>query len=204
MKNKGLLLTALFALAPLAANANVITLTGPGAMDADTDPATIVSLTTTETGTILDLDFFIDLDEDTGCCGYDFTIELTHVDTGSSATIWTTGFQTGWSFGSVRDTTFDDESPNVFFDTTLRDTDGFDILPGQTFQAEDLLSVFDGESLFGTWELSLLDVDVPGEGDDLLSWGIIVTTADVPAPGALVLLSLGLIGGGLARRRRIA
>ncbi|QPG05154.1 hypothetical protein IT774_13620 [Salinimonas marina] len=177
MNYKILCITALLYLVALPANATLI-LTGPGGSSVDTNPASVFSLTTTESGTISDLNFFIGIDA--GCCAYDNTVELTHVESGTTARIWTTGFETGWQFGDILSATFDDESSNVFFQTALRDSDDYSILPGADFQAESMLSIFDGLDVFGTWQLSILDVEVPGENDVLLTWGIEVETINVP------------------------
>ena len=216
MKTAKRLLAALTAvlLLPVAANANVV-LVGEGRMNVDTAVPTLLTIDTVETGTITDLDFYIDLQS---FFGYDMTVELSHLDTGTSAIIWLAGHlavPNPFAFGAVRDTTFDDEASEAFFRTDLRDpADGFSILPGQRFRPEELLSIFDGESITGTWQLSLVDNFFPGPADgpdDIISWGITAAIDDsvdpplpVSEPGTLALLALGLAGLGFARRRKIA
>jgi hypothetical protein len=129
---------------------------------------------------------------------------LSHLDTGTSAAIWFDADDVAKQhFGDVRNTTFDDEAPTAFVDAPYN-TGGFDISPG-TYSAAGLLSAFDGEDFSGTWQLSIQNTGCCfGEGDDLLAWAIIadVTTVPAPAPMVLGLMSIGLLGVGVATKRR--
>jgi len=179
------------------ANAGIITLNGGAAFNVDTPDPTLVTLSSTNTGTITDLDLFIDFDA--GCCGYDNTIILTHVDTGTSASIWLDSDSIGsQAFGDVRNTTFNDEASTAFVNASF-DLSGFDIVPGD-YQAADLLSVFDGESLFGTWQLSIQNTGCcTNEGDNLMAWSVIANVSNVPEPSTLAIFALAIVG--LASRK---
>ena len=60
------------------------------------------------------------------------------------------------------------------------------------------LSAFNGMDPFGLWTLSVLDVEAADVGT-INYFGI---AAAVPEPGTLALLSLGLAGFALARRKK--
>ncbi len=164
--------------------------------------ATLVTLNSPTGGTINDLNLFIDFDA--VCCGFDNTVILSHLDTGTSAAIWFDADDADeQGFGDVRNTTFDDEASTAFVEAQYN-TGSFDIYPG-TYRPADLLSAFDGEDFSGTWQLSIQNTGCCiGEGDDLLAWAIMadVTSVPVPAPGPLGVLALGLAGFGLTRRRK--
>lgn len=184
-----------------SASATLVTVNGPAAYNVDTVSPTLVTLFSPNTGTIFDLDLFLDLDA--ACCGYDDTVILSHLDTGTSVTIWFDSTNSGnQSFGDVRNATFDDEALTAFVNAPYG-SNSFDILPG-TYSPAGMLSAFDGENIFGNWQLSIQNTGCcPNEGDDLLAWSI---TADImnpiPEPTTMLLLSIGLMGiAGRVRRK---
>lgn len=64
------------------------------------------------------------------------------------------------------------------------------------------LSAFDGQDLLGDWTLNFADVFTSDQGDELLSWRIFGEFTPVPEPTAISLFGLGLLGLGVARRRK--
>ena len=57
-----------------------------------------------------------------------------------------------------------------------------------------LLSVFNGTNPNGTWSLFVLDDQAQDIGSIANGWSLDITTAAVPEPGSLMLLSLGFAG----------
>jgi len=196
---------ALSALIGAPAIAGPIVLNGPAASNVDTSFPTHISFSTALTDTISDLNISIDLDA--SCCGYDNTVTLTHVDSGTSAVLWYDGIVApggngggGVSFGDVLGVVFDDEAATAFSSIP---TGSFPV-PAGSYQAYNSLSAFDGLSLFGTWRLTIQNTGCCAfEGDDLLAWSLIVETGTVPEPTILSLLAMGLLGMGIKRRQRV-
>ena len=170
------------------ANAGLITLNGPGADDVDNATAVSISLSSLDTGIINDLNINI---HTTGA-GYDLSVWLTHEDTGTSAYIWrsTAGpvdFNGGHTFGEV-DNLFDDEAALSFHPNFIGD---FSV----AYKSFDLLSVFDGEDISGTWSLNIInDGCCLSEGQDLISWSIVADVSAVPEPSTFAIFALGLMG----------
>jgi hypothetical protein len=161
----------------------------------------IVDLVIGASGTIADLDIT------TNWASHfwmgDLNVTLTHVDTGTTAAIFEdVGPFTGFATDLVGAYRFDDESANSF----LVAAGSGNPVPTGTYQAinaaeaQSFLSVFDGESISGTWRLSITD-DYPSRADGTLTNFTLHMT--VPAPGALGLLgAAGLAGLGRRRSRR--
>jgi len=101
-------------------------------------------------------------------------------------------------FGAF-DVTFDDEA--------LNELAPFGDQIGRVNPATSL-SVFDGTELSGNWRLIIMDLYLPGEGDELVSWGLSGTMktnskqTPVPEPSTVTLVALGLGGLILGCRRK--
>ncbi|MDP6977216.1 MAG: PEP-CTERM sorting domain-containing protein [Myxococcota bacterium] len=151
--------------------------------DIDTNPATIVGCNVTETGTISDLNVYLNIDDFSATddpYATDLQLSLVHV-----ASMTTVRLYVGpeiWNPRSMMDATFDD-------DTGARVPGSGNIIG--TFLAADNLSAFNGLELSGAWKLHVLDDwTFPNEGIDLIDWRLQGT--HVPEPGTGVLLAVGL------------
>lgn len=166
------------------ANAGLITLDGPGATDVDHLTSTLINLDSSAEGVINDLDLAIQI---TGV-SFDLSVSLSHLDTGSSATIWLSDNLNGGHFFTDTNTVFDDEAALDFHPNYGTSTD-------TSYRAVDLLSIFDGEKIAGTWQLSITNTGCcDGEGDDLVAWSIMAEVTAVPEPSSLAIFALGILG----------
>ena len=141
-------------------------------------------------GSILDLNVFISIAHTFSA---DLDIFIIHQLTGT--TVELASDLGGSEDDAYLNTTFDDSAATAIADATPPFNG--------TFSPIGMLSDFDGELLSGDWTLSITD-DFDLDGGQLLDWSIFGETdmASVPEPEIATLMVLGLLGLGLARRRR--
>lgn len=142
----------------------------------------------------------------------DLIVEVTHVQSGRSATlvnrVGTTSSST--SVGDSSDVngtyTFSDGEPSIWTEAANGDTD-FDVTPGkyaasgvnEAFVGLD--STFAGFSTAGDWEFRISDNNATQTGSYTQA-SVKFTTTAVPEPGTMATIVLGTLFGGVYLRRR--
>lgn len=191
---KALLSAALVAAGTLNASAVAFSYNSTNIPLSINDNSTTVSiLVAGSTATINDLNVYLDVDHTfTG----DLRISLFHVETATSVLLFD---RRGGGGNNIGPATFDDEA------TTAIGAGSAPFLGA--FRPEGLLSAFDGQSLNGTWKLSVSDVAWLDTGY-LQAWGI-RGDASVPGnnnttvpDGGLTVFMLATALGGLALLRK--
>ncbi|MBL8230102.1 MAG: PEP-CTERM sorting domain-containing protein [Bryobacterales bacterium] len=152
--------------------------------------------------------FFVSLNNLAHTWPGDLVVTVTHVETGTTATLFdriglpqsTFGCATDFSLGNY---TFSDSGsgplpcpPNPIPAGTYRAS-----RPDDT--AVFIANTFNGLAATGTWRLSITDFFPGGDSGSLVNWtlNLDVADAEVPEPGTLASVALGLAAAALWRRR---
>jgi len=147
----------------------------------------------------------------------DLVVTLTHVESGRTATLFdSVGAPTvpsGYAAGldgsySFRDGAHQLADPAIGNLWSAADAAGLGAVSGGFYYPTasgspvfaSLNAVFGGLHSSGTWRLDFVDTDPLIADGSLLSWVLVLSSATVPAPGAVALLAFAGLAGG--RRRR--
>ena len=195
------------ALLPVVASADV-SQTGPGATFVDNaNSSSSIFVTANE----IVSDVFIDINDLNHTWVGDLQATLTHVDTGSSVSIFD-GIGSVGNTGAGDSSNFNDSYnfgngfPGDIWAAAAAGGNGDDIAGGPYFATDingglvDMGGAFAGESTVGEWRLDIFD-RANGDTGGYGSWGIRIISNPVPEPGSLAVVGLIALGG-LIRRRR--
>lgn len=194
--------TILLACFSMNASAVVISSTDVPKSIPDNNPAGITSVLTVGSDFIIsDLNLELNVSH---TCVPDLHIGLTSPG-GTTSTLIKAANEGGILFTGCTDnfdnTVLDDDALTNLFDGTAPYTGSFNVEHSSV--VSNPLSVFDGESAYGTWTLFVADLAEEDVGR-LSGWSLEFESeqAPIPEPGTIVLLSLGLAGFGLARNKK--
>jgi len=110
----------------------------------------------------------------------DVGVRLTHMDTGTTALLLdATG--TGDSSDVCGPYTLDDSASTTLDAAAAAEGTGTACIPTGTYRPDNPLSVFNGESINGTWQLQVSD-DATGDTGTLQFWSLIGTAGTPPCP----------------------